>query len=123
MAIVARAGLDNESTEEDSNMGQTTKRTPGPWEARTEGRDIVIDAPREGVEVARLFLGAENDHEAQTACRADARMIAAAPALFASLRWAMSALPEPCSPDCARSLYAEEYAAARAALALVNDAK
>ena len=84
-------------------MTHTTKHTPGPWVVSDDGDiTLIIHAPKDEVDIARM----SNDCEMFSEIRANAHLIAAAPAMYAAL----SDVPLPsCNGDKAE-WYARFYA-------------
>ena len=64
-------------------MTHTTKHTPGPWVVSDDGdMTLIIHAPKDEVDIARM----SNDCEMFSEIRANAHLIAAAPAMYDALR-------------------------------------
>ena len=84
-------------------MTHTTQHTPGPWAVSDDGdMTLIIHAPKDEVDIARM----SNDCEMFSEIRANAHLIAAAPAMYEAL----SDVPLPsCNGDKAE-WYARFYA-------------
>ena len=70
-------------------MTHTTKHTPGPWVVSDDGDvTLIIHAPKDEVDIARM----SNDCEMFSEIRANAYLIAAAPAMYEALVETMKVL-------------------------------
>ena len=64
-------------------MTHTTKHTPGPWVVSDDGDvTLIIHAPKDEVDIARM----SNDCEMFSEIRANAHLVAAAPAMYEALQ-------------------------------------